>query len=718
MSDHDSKLPAYFGMIVSELRKHAGLKQSEVAQKLTVDASRISRIESGEVSLNSSEAEALLKAIGTQNAEDLQEFLNQGWEVLERPYFHHPERDALYDAELTLQKLSSFYKQKDLPTPLYGEAKMHEETLLQMAKYLMPLRHSVAYIGDIGVGKTTAVCIQTGLSFSKSDKANLPTTALETGAGGTTVCEVRIRKGLQYSLLVEPMIDAEIYKLAGELCAGIYDSSDIKKEVSSSEKESQAKGVSREIDRALRNMTGLTRRRQKHSDGKMRTFDPLKELAEKSESLDDLCSEFNQRLSLWKRSRREVSYDDMSETSELEWLQRVFMDINNGRHEDFSLPKRIDIFIPFNPLSSHSYEIEVIDTKGVDQTAIRPDLQACIDDPRAIIILCSRFNDAPGTSTQSLIEHLNKTGQSSVLGERMSILVLPRPMEAIAMKDDSGEQAQEDEDGYGMKSEQVEMLLKRIGAENIPLHFFNYVSDDPQNLNGFIIDHLRKLRGEKIDRISAICSAVDYLVKNQEQEYVRVSQNEVSKRLKIFLTQYSELSDCDWRIEEYLRDEIRTTHARTVWASVRREGSWGNLDVHFTLGYGARVEARKCTEKIFYGLREIVQNMLGDKDLEPSHVFLNELDSNWLSWYNNFLNRVQKIGNQIFRNSLDNHPVWIECSELYGQQKSFRDEVASKLNHWFRDSEQEHLYKLLESRIREMWKAEVLGQLSKFVDEE
>jgi ABC-type antimicrobial peptide transport system ATPase subunit len=117
--------------------------------------------------------------------------------------FQSSSREALYKAELTLQKLKSFCSQKNLPTPLYGEAKMHEESLFQAAKYLSSLHHSIAYVGDIGVGKTTAVCIQTGLILPKSGKSDLPSTALETGGGGTTVCEVRIRQGLQYSVLVE-----------------------------------------------------------------------------------------------------------------------------------------------------------------------------------------------------------------------------------------------------------------------------------------------------------------------------------------------------------------------------------------------------------------------------------------------------------------------------------------------------------------------------------
>jgi chromosome segregation ATPase len=139
---------------------------------------------------------------------------------------------------------------------------------------------------------------------------------------------------------------------------------DVVKDGSPTDKESQIKGVSREIDRALRNMAGLTRQRQRTSDGKTKTYDPLKELAKKSDSLDALCSEFNQRLALWKRTRREISYDEMSNLSELEWLQKTFMDLNNGRHEEFSLPKRVDVTIPRSPLNIPEYEVEVIDTKG------------------------------------------------------------------------------------------------------------------------------------------------------------------------------------------------------------------------------------------------------------------------------------------------------------------------------------------------------------------
>lgn len=715
MNNNDYKLPANFGTIVTELRNQANLYQSDVAQKLTVDKSRVSRIESGNISLSRTEVDNLLQAINTQEAKDFQVFLNQEWNILDRPSFYHPQKDILYKAELSFQKLRNFREQEDLPISLHNEAQMYEKSLKDRASYIMDLRHSIAYIGNIGVGKTTALCTQTNLIFSKSNKSEC---VLETGAGGTTVCEVSIREGRQYAISVEPLEDTEVYKLVNELCAIYLDSNPISKEQSSLE--NQNKGVSKEIERALRNMTGLIRKTDKLPDGKKRRTDPLKELAEKSESLDDLCTEFNQKLSLWKRaSYREIFYDKMSDMSGLEWLQENFKNINNGGHEDFSLPKRIDITVPFSPVDGSIYEIKLIDTKGVDQTAIRPDLQTYIDDPRTIVVLCSSFNEAPATSIQNLIASLNEAGKSMTLKNRIGILVLPKQGEAMAMKDDSGEPVEIDEEGYEMKSDQVEMSLNRIGIEKMEKHFFNSTSDDPHKLNQFIIKQLENLRYEEIKGIDGTCKAVDYLIENQEKEYVKISQKKVSEELEIFLRRHPMIPDHNWKIYivNRLIVEIEETNARSLWASIRRDGSWPNFDIHFILGKSAMIEARECTLKIFDGLKEIVEQMLENEDFNPSHVFLKELESNWTIWYNNFIQSSYVVGSHIFRTSLEDDYIWTECFELYGQGKQFRNEVVLIFKSWFEDPDQEHLYKILEKRINERWQTEVLNQLRKLVDD-
>lgn len=110
--------------------------------------------------------------------------------------------------------------------------------------------------------------------------------------------------------------------------------------------------------------------------------------------------------------------------------------------------------------------------------------------------------------------------------------------------------------------------------------------------------------------------------------------------------------------------------------------------------------------------------MLGNNDLEPSHVFLRELNSNWLSWYDGFLNVTQQIGSQVFRPTLDGDSVWLECDELYGQGTKFRLKVYSKLQEWFNSPEQRHLHDLLKIRICEAWRTEVSGRLIKLVNKE
>ena len=43
---------------------------------------------------------------------------------------------------------------------------------------------------------------------------------------------------------------------------------------------------------------------------------------------------------------------------------------------------------------SRDLNIRIVDTKGIDQAAERQDIECHFDDPRTLVVLCSRFNDA------------------------------------------------------------------------------------------------------------------------------------------------------------------------------------------------------------------------------------------------------------------------------------------------------------------------------------
>src|SRR5437870_3570711 len=86
------------GKYLASIRDIAGLTQAELAKKVTVSPARISRIESGDVSLTEDEMDQLLVAIGTSDADDLRAYLDQEWDELDRPPFDHPNRKILWVA--------------------------------------------------------------------------------------------------------------------------------------------------------------------------------------------------------------------------------------------------------------------------------------------------------------------------------------------------------------------------------------------------------------------------------------------------------------------------------------------------------------------------------------------------------------------------------------------------------------------------------------------
>ncbi|MBI3949335.1 MAG: hypothetical protein HY314_02610 [Acidobacteria bacterium] len=148
--------------------------------------------------------------------------------------------------------------------------------------------------------------------------------------------------------------------------------------------------------------------------------------------------------------------------------------------------------------------IKIIDTKGIDQTAMRGDLEGYFDDSRTLIVLCSRFFDAPELAIQLLLRHAKEASAKDIVYKTI-ILVLPRPEEAIAMKDDTGMAVGDKEEGYELKREQTSVALNRLGLDGIPIHFFNAREDredEYEDLRKRLVDRIQQLRSIYRNRVS------------------------------------------------------------------------------------------------------------------------------------------------------------------------------------------------------------------------
>ena len=194
-------------------------------------------------------------------------------------------------------------------------------------------------------------------------------------------------------------------------------------------------------------MSGLTVTRRRLPDGKRERIDQAGKLAEEFPDADTLAGEILARIRPQQRTRHQIWYPEISGQEPLMWLKETFEQLNNGRHPEFALPKRIDIVVPQNLLGEGPLSICLVDTKGIDATTERADLAAYFNEPGTLMVLCSSFNDTPSTEVQELLSNA-KGSLVSDFEAKAAILSLPRSDEALAVKDDQGIPAESVSEGY------------------------------------------------------------------------------------------------------------------------------------------------------------------------------------------------------------------------------------------------------------------------------
>ena len=85
----------------------------------------------------------------------------------------------------------------------------------ESAEAVLRSDYSVAFVGDICIGKSTAICRALGLETPDA-RTSAPTAVLEVGVVGITVCEVYIVEGAEYCIRVEPLSERAIRREARE----------------------------------------------------------------------------------------------------------------------------------------------------------------------------------------------------------------------------------------------------------------------------------------------------------------------------------------------------------------------------------------------------------------------------------------------------------------------------------------------------------------------
>ena len=300
-----------------------------------------------------------LKTLRGDRAKRVRRLLAVEWKHLPRPSLGHPDIDVLIEAELALERLQTFTSGEKVPHVLVGQAELLSSRLRSLGDYLLSTAHTVAYFGDIGVGKTTAACCTAGLVIDPTNASDLRGVMLDTGGGRTTLCEAEARTGQRYAMQVDPLPDEEVYRLVSEFCRSVRERRGEREPGSADEFK-----LPEEVERALRNMAGL--QRPPRRKGAPVQDDPAAALSDAFTSMEEFQADVASRLTLWRRTRKTIEFEGPDDAAGRKWLKETFIRINNGRHPEFTMPANIIITVPFSPIPNKPFDISIVDTRGID----------------------------------------------------------------------------------------------------------------------------------------------------------------------------------------------------------------------------------------------------------------------------------------------------------------------------------------------------------------
>ena len=244
---------------------------------------------------------------------------------------------------------------------------------------------NIKFIGNIGVGKTTAICRLLNLI-----KDNNP--ILDTASGRTTACDVHIwiRKDLRSSILVDQFSNTEFEMLLSDFVTKPF-------------------VISAELQTIIKNIVNSgDSNGSNYFEEKKRTF----------KIQEDFISFCKQKAKYNKRIEFCILNDSKTQSDDVSWIKENFHKINTGKHTSFGIPKKITINIDSRSIKNYADWFEnkcFIDTKGIEVLNNQRSSKYVQKE-----IYCSSFSNGP---ENTILEQIR---ESTIDRNNKFILILPK----------------------------------------------------------------------------------------------------------------------------------------------------------------------------------------------------------------------------------------------------------------------------------------------------
>jgi len=576
--------------------------------------------------------------------------------------------------------------------------------LAEIEEILSFNKYKIAFIGTVGAGKTTAICHLFNLLnlHEKEADSNLVEVSeiLKTGVGYTTLCEVELLLSeTESKIRIEPYTEKELQDILTIFAEFIQNSISPDKD---NPNQPGKQVITPELNRALRNVINL---REVIEKGKK--IDLCKDEFIKCQNIENFKKSIFERANIQKRTTTEISYPQLFGNEKL-WLKKTFDDLNSARLPEFSLPKKIYIYLSDNIIKKTLFDNfeSIIDTKGLDANENRKEIDDYIKDKRTICIFTTEYKDAPDTNIRNLLEY-HFSDKLANYHTKIVIVVLPQKGQP-----EGEEGANDREEGIIIRRGIIQDILNGIGINEIPdsnIPFFDalrYYSKDSNKLY-FNSKDLNKVESDRDDVALYLLNTIDerrtfykkefYKLESdvnlilggiglseEEENLIIETKNKINRVSNLNFYSYKDLTD---KFINYFKYNYAPM---TIKAINRRYGFYDlrGIDIFYDAQkIGAESILRTVTKDINDKIIKLLTDLRNEINNEDIGKLIDEIQTQFQTLYKTFISETStKIYNFLHNQKLDENSkndFWNDVIDLKGSGyrervgATFRDELET-----------------------------------------